>query len=304
MAQENRLSTILVATDFSETAESAIAWGAELARAHGARIVLCHALWPTSLASPAPEFMPMPVRFYDDLRDAAASRLEKSAASLRAQGLQAATALIVGSAAEVVLGEAKRLAADLIVAGTRGLTGWKKLLLGSTAARLVRRSPCPVLTVHPEDVGRHRELRTVLVPTDFSEDATLAAEAAARIVAPLASSRLVLLHAYHVPVEFVSPLAVPVLLNDVGPIEAAAQIELDEIAARLRGRGTAVETRLVLGYPPQAILDEAKTLGADLIAMGTHGRSGMKRLVMGSTAERVLPEAPCPVLTLHREPLP
>jgi nucleotide-binding universal stress UspA family protein len=303
MMQEARLSTILVAIDFSETGESGIAWASEIARAHGARIVLCHALWPAAVASPAPEFMPLPARFYDDLRDAAERRVAEAAAALRATGLAVTTALAMGAAADVVLAEAKRSHADLVVAGTRGLTGWKKLVLGSTAARLVRRATCPVLTVHPSDVGRHRAPRTVLVPTDFSENATLAAEAAARLAAPFEPCRVVLLHAYHVPVEFMSPMSIPVVLEDSGQVETAARIELQEVAARLRPHVGEVETRIVRGYPPEVILDEAKRLDADLIAMGTHGRSGMKRLVLGSTAERVLPEAPCPVLTLHREPL-
>jgi nucleotide-binding universal stress UspA family protein len=112
---------------------------------------------------------------------------------------------------------------------------------------------------------------------------------------------MVLLHAYHVPVEVMSPLDVPIAFDDSKQVEAAARIELDAIAERLRGSVRAIETRIVRAYPPQAILDEARAAGADLIAMGTHGRSGMKRLLLGSTAERVLPEAPCPVLTVHRE---
>ena len=65
-----------------------------------------------------------------------------------------------------------------MVAGTRGLTGWKKLLLGSTAAQIVRGADVPVLVVHPEDAETPRRPRTVLVPTDFSEDATRAVDAA------------------------------------------------------------------------------------------------------------------------------
>jgi nucleotide-binding universal stress UspA family protein len=301
MASQTRLSTILVATDFSQTGESGIAWAAELARAHGARIVLCHGLWQASPAAPAPEFMPLPVRFYEDMHEAATSRLATTAAQLRARGLSVATSLLVGDAATVVQKEAERVGADLVVAGTRGLTGWKKLLLGSSAVQIVRCAPCPVLTVHPDDVDRHRELRTVLAAIDFSSDAALAAKAAARLVAPYAGSRIVLLHAYHVPIEVMSPLDVPIAFDDSEQIEAAAKVELDALAEHLRGSVPAIETRIVRGYPPQAILDEARAAGADLIAMGTHGRSGMKRLVLGSTAERVLPEAPCPVLTIHRE---
>jgi len=302
MPPPDQIATILVATDFSETGDAGIAWGAQLARAHGARLVLCHALQTPTPVAPASEFIPLPARFYDDLRAAAESCLERSAAELRATGLAATTVLRVGTAAEAVLAEVQKVGADLLVAGTRGLTGWKKLLLGSTTARLVRRSTCPVLTVHPEDAGRHREIRTVLIPTDFSEDAALAADAAARVVARGRASRIVLFHAYHVPVEHVAPLGVPLVLEAIAQVEASAHTAMEEAAARLRAHGLEVETKILEGYPPEAIVDQARGLGADLIAMGTHGRSGVKRLILGSTAERVLPVAPCPVLTLHREP--
>ena len=304
MKMADRIKTILVATDFSDTAASGIEWGGQIARAHGARLILFHAVWPASLTSPAPEYVPLPARFYEDMRTGVARELERSAASVRASGLEVETATSLGSAAEAVIEHVEKVGADLVIAGTRGLTGWKRLLLGSTATRLVRRSPCPVLSVHPEDTGRHRELRTVLVPTDFSEDAALAADAAVHLLAPDTKARIVLLHAYHVPTEYVAPLSVPVplLLEDVVQVEAAAKVEMAETAARVRARGIAVETRVVEGYPPQVIVDQARELDADLIAMGTHGRSGVKRLIMGSTAERVLPAAPCPVLTVHREP--
>jgi nucleotide-binding universal stress UspA family protein len=304
MDAERRPSTILAATDFSQTGESGVAWAAELARAHGARIVLCHALSPLNPVAPAPEFMPVPARYYDDLHAAAAERLEETATKLRSRGLSIETTLDVGDAATVVCDQAVRVRADLVVAGTRGLTGWKNLVLGSTAAHILRRAPCPVLTVHPGDVERHRALRTVLVATDFSADAALAAEAAAHVVAPFDRARMVLLHAYRAPVVVASPLPVPIVLDDPQQVEAAAKIELDELAARLRGTIETIETKIVCASPSRAILDSARAVGADLIAMGTHGRSGMKRLVLGSTAEHVLAEAPCPVLTVHRETAP
>ncbi|HZR84265.1 MAG TPA: universal stress protein [Candidatus Binatia bacterium] len=300
MSPEEKIQTILAATDFSETGDAAVAWAAELATAHRARLLLCHALAPAMPTAPAPEFVPLPARFYDDMREAAEGRLARAAAELRARGLAVDVALDPGVSAEAVVREAVRSGADLVVVGTRGLTGWKRVALGSTAARVVRHAPCPVLTVHPEDAGRHRPVRTVLVPTDFSADAALASEAAARLLGKERAARIVLLHAYHVPAEYAAPLPVPIVLEDVEQVEAAARIDMAEIAAAVRARGIAVDVKVVEGYPPQAIVDEARDAGADLIAMGTHGRSGLKRLFLGSTAERVLASAPCPVLTVHR----
>lgn len=302
MANPPRIGIILVGTDFSDTGEAAVAWAAELARQHAAQLVLCHALMPATTTAPAPEFVPLPARFYEELRTTAAERLASAAADLRRSGLAVETTLVIGAAAPTIIAEAEKCGAALIVVGTRGLTGWKRILLGSTAAHVVREARCPVLTVRPEDVGRHRAVRTVLVPTDFSQDATLAAQAAQRVVHTTAAARLVLLHVYHVPVEFVVPLPAPVLLEDMTQVEAAARIEIEDVAGHLRGTGLTVETRICEGYPPETIVEEARALGADLIAMGTHGRSGLKRLLLGSTAERVLPAAPCPVLTVRRPP--
>ena len=83
-------------------------------------------------------------------------------------------------------------------------------------------------------------------------------------------------------------------------VEGAAQEKLAEIAAALSERGLKVETKAIEGYPPEVIVDEAAAIGADLIAMGTHGRTGLAHLFLGSTAERVVQHAGCPVLTLRR----
>ncbi len=303
MAEPSSIRTVLVATDFSDTGQSAVAWGAELAHLHAAQLVLFHALMPPLPSSPAPEFVPLPVRFHEDLRAGIEERLARAAAELRASGLRVETDMVVGAAAATILAAAQRWRAGVIVAGTRGSTGWRRVWLGSTAAHLVRDAHGPVLTVHPADAGRHRPVRTVLVPTDFSRDAELAVEASVRLLHPAAAeSRVVLLHVFHVPVEFVAPLPAPVLLEDLPQVEAAARLELERIAAQVRGAGLRVEVLACEGYPPQTITQQAADLGADLVAMGTHGRSGLKRLLLGSTAERVLAAAPCPVLTIRRPP--
>ncbi|MFM8411750.1 MAG: universal stress protein [Alphaproteobacteria bacterium] len=301
MTHGNEPRTILAAVDFSETGDGAARWAAEVAATHGASLVLFHALAPAMPADPAPEFLPLPARFYDDLSDAARAHLARLSAELAPRCPRVETAIEIGPASATILTAARRFAADLVVAGTRGLTGWKKLLLGSTAAQVVRGAECPVLVVHPEDAGTPRRIRTVLVPTDFSEDATRAVEAAIRILGRGRDERIVLLHAFHVPIEFVAPLPAPVLLDDRSQAHTTARIATEKIASRVRESGLGVEIRVVEGYPPEEIVRAARDTGADLVAMGTHGRSGWKRLVLGSTAERVLPSAPCPVLTVQRQ---
>jgi nucleotide-binding universal stress UspA family protein len=157
-----------------------------------------------------------------------------------------------------------------------------------------------VLTVHPTDAGEPHPASAVLIPTDFSEDAELALEAATRLVGPAGrQARVVLLHAYHLPIEIAAPYPAPIL-EGANVIAKSAEEHLERSAKSLRSRGIAVETMAKQGHPSEVILEVAALTKVDLIAMGTHGRSSWKRLFLGSTAERVLPTAPCPVLTVRR----
>ncbi|CAG1008222.1 Universal stress protein/MSMEI_3859 [Myxococcaceae bacterium] len=293
--------TILAATDFSTTAAAALRWAAELARAHRAKIVVAHALAPPIPPAASPDFISLPPDFHEQYREAALRRLTADVESVRAQGVEAASDLDIGPAAPLVLEIAQKHAADLIVVGTRGLTGFRHLVLGSTAERLVQTSTLPVLTVHPEDAGRVRRIKTILVPTDFSDDAALAIRTAERIFGPEEDdAKIVLVHAYHLPVEFTALGAVPVAPRLFADAAEQARERLEEDAKRLRSVGVQVETIAQEGYPPLVIEEAARNANVDLIAMGTHGRTGLRHLLLGSTAERVVQHAPCPVLTIRR----
>ena len=300
MTTTTALRTILLATDFSTNAGVARAWTEQLARQHGAAVVLVNVF--REGPGLAPEFVPLPQYCYDDIRARLESALADEAQTLRRTGLTVDYELGYGNIVEVILAAAKRRGADLIVAGTRGRTAWKNLMLGSTAVRLLQTAPCPVLTVRPMDTLAPRRVRSVLVPTDFSEDAALAAEAAKRLLGgPTKDRRIVLLHAYHVPADATS-LPASMLMDAISAVDAAAQRTIEEFAATVRATGIHVETITCEGQPPESIIDYARSRSVDAIAMGTHGRSGIDRLVLGSTAERVVTSAPCPVLTVRREP--
>jgi nucleotide-binding universal stress UspA family protein len=141
---------------------------------------------------------------------------------------------------------------------------------------------------------------TFLVPHDFSDDAQAALDTAVELARRL-GAQLHLLHAYQQPVDVLSPYGVSVPAN-LGPeLRAAALARLRQIAepfAELRTEVLAVE-----GPPASVIAEQAEALGADLVVMGTHGRTGLRHLLLGSVAERTVRSAPCPVLTVKsREP--
>ncbi|MDX1501741.1 MAG: universal stress protein [Thermoanaerobaculia bacterium] len=297
-AARGRIRRILVATDFSETADSGLEWALEMARVHGAELLLVHGLM---LPNQATDFLPSPPDYSEEIRAAARGRLERAADSARERGVVVSAELRLGIPSETVLEAAEESQADLVVIGTRGLTGIQHLLLGSTAERVVQRSVCPVLTVHPGDVDRHRPVRKIVLPTDFSAASDHAVETTLELLRPrLDDAELVLLHVYHLPFEYTAYGTVPTALDYFKDVEGSAQERLEELAEPLRGRGLTVHTSAREGYPPEVIVEAAEELEADLLALGTHGRSGLAHLLLGSTAERVVQRAPCPVLTVRR----
>ncbi len=293
------IQNVLVATDFSKTARAGVDWAIEVARDHGARIRLVHGLL---LASRMTDYVPAPPDFTEALQAAAAARLEEVCDRVRNAGIEVSSDLRLGLPSQAILEAVKEEKADLLVIGTRGLTGVSHLLLGSTAERVVQHATCPVLSVHPGDHERHRRIRTILVPTDFSRDAESATAAAMRLLGDdIEDARIVLLNAYHLPFEYTAYGTIPTSVDYTRDVEGAAEEKLAEIAGALAADGLAVETRAIEGYPPDVIVAEAESSGADLIAMGTHGRTGLAHLFLGSTAERVVQHAACPVLTVRRQ---
>lgn len=294
--------TILVGTDFSQNADAAIDWAVELAKQQGARVELIHAV--TIPPSTPGYVMPGPL-FDEEVRQAALDRLGKAAALLREKGVEVDTHLGLGTPSMVIVDRAEETSALAIVMGTRGLTGWRHLLLGSTTERVVHGAPCPVLAVHPQDLGGHRPIRTILVPTDFSEDAAVAIRTAHRLLAPLEQdARLVLIHAFNLPIEYTAYGPIPTSLNYLQDTGLEAERRLQEAAEGLEREGLTVETVAREGDPAVVIVEEAQKRGADLIAMGTHGHGALRHLLLGSTAERVVQHATCPVMTVRRAPSP
>lgn len=144
-----KIETILVPTDFSDDAQQALTTAKEWARRFGARIVLLHAYRvdvPMSTPALGGGFV-LPDRFYDDLRTHATKQVEGLASETSRDGIEATGVALEERPVVAILDEARKRSADLIVMGTRGLTGLKHIALGSVAERVVREAPCPVLTV-------------------------------------------------------------------------------------------------------------------------------------------------------------
>jgi nucleotide-binding universal stress UspA family protein len=292
--------TIFCATDFSDASEAAVDWAAELALAHDATLLLVHAV---ALIVPPVDFVAAPPADMSlELQEAGRKRLETTRQRLLEREVKAEARLLVGTAGLALVDSLREEKPDLVVVGTRGLTGFRHLFLGSTAERIVQHSEFPVLSVHPGDRGKHRAIRSILVPTDFSEDAERALHEAQRFGATQGKTSIVLLNVYYTPIEYTAYGSIPTSFDYMKDVMGESEERLGEIAKRLRGEGLDVDTVSKEGYPPEVIVQEAAARQVDLIAMGTQGRSGFAHLLLGSTAERVVQHAGCPVLTVrHRK---
>lgn len=144
-----KVDTILVPTDFSADAQEAVSTAADLAKLLGAKVVVVHAYHVDipMMASPIGATYTLPQGFYDELRAQATEQVQRIAKELTAKGVEATGVALAEPTSLAIVAEAESLPADLIVMGTRGVTGLKHVVLGSVAERVVRTAPCPVLTV-------------------------------------------------------------------------------------------------------------------------------------------------------------
>ncbi len=141
------------------------------------------------------------------------------------------------------------------------------------------------------------DIRTILVPIDFSPNAAAVLDWAAHL-AEEHECPLVLLHAYHLPVDFQQLEGAYLPPDFWTQVKNDAAANLERHAELLRARGLRVETVLREGYPASVIEEEAQNRNVDLIVIGTRGHTGLKHLLLGSVAERVVQKAPCAVLTV------
>jgi len=140
--------------------------------------------------------------------------------------------------------------------------------------------------------------RTILVPTDFSEHADHALAYAVEIAHQL-DATVHVVHAITVPILGISEMGIAYASTMMESTTKAAQTALDGLTDRYRNKAVLGPVRMEVGDARDVIDRVAAAIGADLIVMGTHGRRGVSRILLGSVAESVVRSAPCPVLTVR-----
>jgi nucleotide-binding universal stress UspA family protein len=267
------IQTLLALTDFSDPAADALVLAESLAERHDSTLHQLH----IEIIPSGGKF----VRHADVVRQSGDGRRTE-----RTRQAPFAGAAIVAYAAEI--------SADLLVMGTHGRGGWDRIVLGSTAEYVLRRSPCPVLTVGPG--AEALASGPVIAAVAFGDDEANVIETAAGFAHAL-GTRLVVFHAVE-PVILPAPYAVEI--GSIG-LDKLVDDAREALAVRLRERVTlpvAAEAIVRAGAPEPELLDLIQETGASLVVQGTHGRSGIARAFLGSVAESVVRRAPVPVLTV------
>ncbi len=275
--------TILLPLDGSPLAELALPFAERLARATDAHIVAVRAIAP-----PVPAALQAEVESY----------LETVASRLRDQGLSVETVAPAGAPAAAILQEARARGAGMIVLSSHGRSGVGRWVYGSVADRVLRQAPVPVmLTAHADTVRwRPEQPLRMLVPLDGSVLGETALDSARELAQKL--------HAEMVLMRVVEPVFYDMAYHppmDPAPELEAARVYLDTVAGQVVAGGSAVPVtvRVEFGQAVGTIAQVAAELPAGLIAMATHGRSGLARFVMGSVATGVLQRAGVPLLLVR-----
>lgn len=280
---------ILLATDGSEEAELAARTAIDLADRTGSELHVVNVLvmppeslrHPVGTASARDEFERSERARFDEL----VGRLDTSGGTVGGAHFR------VGSPDTEIVAQAEEVGAGLVVLGSRGLGAMRRALMGSVSDSVVRHAPCPALVVREYPLAFPTK---ILLATDGSEEAKLAASTAAELAASTDSELHVVTVGPFLPTMFAPTEEEP------GRLAREARRTLDEQAGMIEASGGRVaQAHLRLGGAAEEIVALAEDVGAGLIAMGSRGRGGIRRALMGSVSERVVHHAHCAVMVIR-----
>lgn len=296
---------ILVAMDFSASAEAALKQAVWLARDFGSKVTLAHTLPSFRRAVESASYLAKVDLLYGEgsvfhreVRQESEARLQRMIVDQGITDLNVKVETLIGTPYVEITHAVQSEHYDLVLAGTRGLAAWEQFFVGSTAKQLLRMCPSSVWITN---AGYAEPPKSVLATTDFS-DASRRAVLEGMWVAKQASAQFHLLHV-------IDALDVPEQILFANEAASSVRHEINEEATRrleafvesLNTDCERVQRHLTWGTPWQEVNRLAKHLKVDLITMGTVGRTGIKGAFLGNTAERVLGTCDCGILTAKPE---
>lgn len=293
--------SILVPLDGSAASEHAIPYALGIARRAAATVQLVHVSTPAQRVPGSGRT----VSEIEEQRERARVYLAELGGELSERWEVPVSALVLdGPAATALNAYATTAGTDLIVMTTHGRSALSRLWLGSVADTLVRQTHLPLLLTRPHgepvdllETVHDQPFERILITLDGSE-------LAERVLSPalalggLMGAAVTLLQVIEMPIVGYSPAAKAEHLEErvLAQWQSEASGYLHEVAARAEGQLPALTTRVLVGHPASLILEYAREHAFDLIALATHGRGGVRRMLIGSAADKIVRGAACPVL--------
>jgi len=294
------IKRIICATDFSDLSNRAIPFAVSLAKEFNTKLYLCHIIGLPSTAIYG-EILLDPTEQQDKAVRYAREQLDSL---IDPQPVDWEALIAIGHTADEISRLAQEKSADLVIAATHGRSGLKRFLLGSVTERLMRILPCPLLVI-PEPAGdapavmeQPLRFKRILIGCDFSADADLALQHGLSLAQEFQSE----LHLVHVIEKPAYPGPVDKTIGTEDPVQPVRQQHLKEKLSALIPPEALnwCSPNVVLreGQPDEELTRYAVSRDIDLIVLGVRGQSLVEKLFVGSTTDRVIRRAPCPVLSV------
>jgi nucleotide-binding universal stress UspA family protein len=284
------IKTILCPVDFFPASDAAARYAAGLAANYDATVHYLHVMTP--MPTGTYEYMIDTTDILKSLEESSMQGMKEIVARAKAAGTVAETELRVGDVYDEIKRTIEVERPDLIVMGTHGRRGVERWFMGSTTEKLLRHSPVPIVTISAsgEKAVNGPRFGRILVTTDFSEG-TADALAYAFSVAQENESEVTLLHVVH-------DISADLSGKYRDPLLDGVRKQLDEMVPAEARNWCNIVTRVETGVPYRIILRTIEDERPDLVVMNIHGKGMLDRALLGSTAERVVRAASCPVMMI------
>ena len=292
---------ILVPLDGSELAEVALPYAEELAGRLGSEGILLYVS-----ESAEGQYHRIPQFYMQEMAKATKRSAERYLVKPEGKAIKVESATVVGNPAEEIVAYADKEDIGLIVMATHGRSGIKRLALGSVAEKIVRTAKQPVALIRAKgarpDVREKGMLNKALVPLDGSKES----EASIPYIEELASklkAEVVLFQVLE-PTHYIyaggaGTAKIPYTEKEMAPLKASAGDYLKKVAGGLEGKGITTRSEVRVGTAAEEIIKLADELYVDMVAMSTHGRSGLSRWTFGSVADKILHAGNTPLLLVR-----
>ncbi len=295
MTESVRCMNVLFATDGSASSEQARALVASIPWPAPTHIEVLHVdqFLDGDLDLPAGKY----TAEHEQIRQEIDAQLAGVKRTLAGPGRDVETTLLLGRPASVIVDEARRTKADLIVVGSHGRGPFASALIGSVAAEVVDHAPCPVL------VARRGTLGGIVLADDGSDGAKHAEQLVARWSflrgVPIRTVSVYSLTPLYASLDTAAFIPSDVYQELVNDLTEAAKRTASDAKTRLVALGVTVTSAVREGDAAQQIIAAANDARADIIVIGSRGRTGLERLLLGSVARNVLFHAPCSILIVR-----